>query len=283
MNSVWKERVQGIYLAKALPIYRESALLPFVEQEAQTLFCRELGQPVLRVWSHERCLLLGARDVSLPAAARAALQATERGLRVAVRPFGGLAVVLDPGVANVTLMLPGAWSLDEAFAALCDWLLRACAPYGAVSMGEVPGAYCPGRYDLSIAGVKFAGVAQRRIAAVTAVSAFVNVVESGLERERVVDDFYRTAVGDAAAPSFVPVLIRGSVGNLVVRSDAESPERMTADGVSLHMRRFYEHLVAVAKETQTTMHELPAVPARLYEEASARLYQRLQLKEWPIS
>ncbi len=281
--NIWESRVQNIYLAKVLPVYGTSALLPFVEQEAQALFCRELGHPVLHVWAHERCLLLGARDASLPGASRAILEATERGLHVAVRPFGGLAIPLDSGVANVTLMLPGAWSLDEAFATLCDWLSRACAPYGPVSIGEVPGAYCPGRYDLSIAGVKFAGVAQRRIAAATAVSAFVNVIENGLDREGVIDDFYRTAAGISPAPSFVPVLTRGAVGNLVARLNTGEVERATTDVVALHMGKFYERLITVAKETHAAMRELPDVPERLYAEASDRLYRRLQLKEWTVS
>ncbi len=282
VNNVWNNRIERIYLAKTLPIYRTGALRPFVEQEAHALFCRELGHPVFRVWAHERCLLLGARDASLPQAARAALEATKRGLPVAVRPFGGLAIPLDAGVANVTLMLPGAWSLDEAFTVLCDWLLLACEPYGPVSAGEVAGAYCPGRYDLSIAGVKFAGVAQRRIAAVTAVSAFVNVVENGLDREGVVEDFYRSAIGDSAAPSFVPVLRRGAVGNLVGRGGAGKGDHAATGVAAQHMGRFYEHLITVAKESQASISELPAVPVRLFDEASDRLYRRLQLKEWPV-
>ncbi|MHB1630176.1 MAG: lipoate--protein ligase family protein [Bacilli bacterium] len=275
--------MESIYLAKAPPVYRASVLLPFVEQEAHALFCRELGRPVLRVWAHERCLLLGARDASLPHAALAALEATKRGLPVAVRPFGGLAIPLDAGVANVTLMLPGAWSLDEAFTVLCNWLLRACEPYGPVSAGEVPGAYCPGRYDLSIAGVKFAGVAQRRITAVTAVSAFVNVVENGFDREGVVEDFYRTAVGNSTAPSFVPVLSRGTVGNLVGGRDAGKIGHIATGVAGQHMRNFYDHLITVAKESQAMMSDLPDVPARLFDEASDRLHRRLQLKEWPVS
>ena len=47
---------------------------------------------------------------------------------------------------------------------------------------EIVGSYCPGSYDLSIAGKKFAGISQRRIRNGVAVQIYLCVSGSGQER-----------------------------------------------------------------------------------------------------
>ena len=47
---------------------------------------------------------------------------------------------------------------------------------------EIVGSYCPGSYDLSIKGKKFAGISQRRIRKGVAVQIYLCVNGSGSER-----------------------------------------------------------------------------------------------------
>src|SRR5699024_6044333 len=52
------------------------------------------------------------------------------------------------------------------------------------------GSYCPGDYDLSIRGVKFAGISQRRVRQGVAVQIYLDVEGSSYERASLVRRFY---------------------------------------------------------------------------------------------
>lgn len=177
-------------------LYDGPAKAPLAAGEALALHARAVRRPFLHVWRHRRALMLGPRDGRLPHAGIAARVLAEKGVHSAVRPFGGAAVPLDQGVVCLTWIIPGEIGLSAAFEALATWIVRACPREPGVpapQMGEIQGAYCPGRFDLSIAGVKFAGLAQRRLAGVVSVSAFVNVEEPSQDREKLVQEFYALA------------------------------------------------------------------------------------------
>jgi octanoyl-[GcvH]:protein N-octanoyltransferase len=68
-------------------------------------------------------------------------------------------------------------------------------------VGEIKGGYCPGDYDLSIKGLKFCGIAQRRQAHAFVVQAFINVEGLGSERASMVHTFYDIATkGETIVP-----------------------------------------------------------------------------------
>lgn len=173
--------------------YLGDALLPLIHQEALMLQSRESLAPGLHFWRHRKALLLGSRDLVLPGQNEALQWVRAQGIASAVRPFGGQAVLLDCGVQNVTLITPDEGrSLDATFTSLATLLAAACAPVANVEVGEVSGSYCPGRFDLSIDGRKVAGIAQRRLSGVVAVSAFVNV-RASVSREDIVARYYGLA------------------------------------------------------------------------------------------
>lgn len=173
--------------------YLGDALLPLIHQEALMLQSRESLTPGLHFWRHRKALLLGSRDLVLPGQQKALEWALAQGFAVAVRPFGGQAVLLDGGVQNVTLITTDeGHSLDATFSSLAALLVEACTPLATLDVGEVSGSYCPGRFDLSIGGRKIAGLAQRRLSGVVAVSAFVNV-RASVSREETVACYYAVA------------------------------------------------------------------------------------------
>lgn len=55
---------------------------------------------------------------------------------------------------------------------------------------EIVGSYCPGSYDLSINGQKFAGISQRRIKKGVAVQIYLCVNGGGSERAELIKQFY---------------------------------------------------------------------------------------------
>ena len=107
----------------------------------------------------------------------------EQGYKYIVRNSGGLAVVLDQAVLNLTLVLPETEKgidINRGYEAM--WLLikQMFADFQAlIEAREIHESYCPGSYDLSITGKKFAGISQRRLRSGVAVQIYLCVADSG--------------------------------------------------------------------------------------------------------
>ncbi|BBW97958.1 lipoate--protein ligase family protein [Geobacillus icigianus] len=152
------------------------------------------SDPVVRTWVHEHTVVLGAADTKLPHIAEAVSFLRRQGYRVVVRNSGGLAVVLDSGVLNISLVFPETGrsiAVEQGYEAMCALMAAMLAPYGVtIEAGEVVGSYCPGRYDLSIGGQKFAGISQRRVRGGVAVQIYLCVTGSGSARAELIRRFY---------------------------------------------------------------------------------------------
>lgn len=164
--------------------------------------CASVGSktspPVARLWVHRKTVVLGIQDSRLPGTAAAMDYLKANGYQVIVRNSGGLAVALDPDVLNISLVLPihNVFSgIDEGYETMRQLIVEMLQPYETtVVAGEIEGSYCPGRYDLSIGGRKFAGISQRRTKGGMAVQVFLLVSGSGRKRAEVIKQFYRLAV-----------------------------------------------------------------------------------------
>ncbi|WP_327204756.1 lipoate--protein ligase family protein [Paenibacillus sp. DMB20] len=190
------------------------------------LLCRQTGRggpAICHLWRHPRAFVMGVRDSRLPGAEAARQRLRALGYDTAVRHSGGAAVPLDPGVVNLSLILPlGPERKDldfhPDFEAMVGLIRSALRDTGrTVDTGEIEGAFCPGTYDLSIDGQKFCGIAQRRQNKAFIVQAFIIAEGSGAERAALVRSFY-----DEAAPAPSRETIRMS-GHLPRPASKNSP------------------------------------------------------------
>lgn len=155
-------------------------------------------------WLLAPTVILGMRDARLPHLSEGVALLAAQGWQTVVRHFGGLAVVADDGVLNVTFVCDNRkrqWSVDAAY----QWVterLQAALPEaaGRIVAQEVPQSYCPGSYDLTIDGRKFAGVAQRRFKDAISISLYLSVTGNQQARGQLIRDFYE--VSGAEAPAF---------------------------------------------------------------------------------
>lgn len=175
-------------------------LIPFAYDE---LMCRKVGEgaaPVAHVWRHEKALVLGLRDRRLPMAELGIRWLSAQGYQVGVRNSGGAAVPLDPGVLNVSLILPNAVgkpNFRAGFERMRQLITETLQRFGVdIEAGEVAGSYCPGDFDLSIDGRKFCGISQRRQQHAYVVQAFVVVEGHAERRAQMVRMFYEMATGE---------------------------------------------------------------------------------------
>lgn len=234
------------------------------------LFCRDHSVSVLHAWQHELGFLAGARDTQLADWTIQLRRLLQMDFHVLVRPFGGLAVPIDKGVVNLTLVLPGAPSLDAAFSALAEWIVAALALEGKVEVGEVGGSYCPGRFDLALSGQKFAGLAQRRINGVVAVSAFVNLFPASNDRALLMKDFYCSQESGQVLPPWVPYIDSQTTSDLY---------RLTGNVRYLDPVFLLQSMGRV-HALDTLVPELSQLLAPYLPEAKQRWQGRGYLREW---
>ncbi|WP_339299155.1 lipoate--protein ligase family protein [Paenibacillus sp. FSL R5-0623] len=186
------------------PLMRQgsSVLEAFAWEE---VMCRrvEAGHlPVAHIWRHPDAFVAGLRDRRLPQAVEAMEQIRSQGTAVCVRPSGGAAVPLNPGVVNVSLILPNpghAINIHDDFREMASIIAESLTPWSSQAQtGEVQGAFCPGDYDVSVGGLKFCGIAQRRQAKAYIITAFIIVDGQGDQLAADVRQFYQHAAGGAS-------------------------------------------------------------------------------------
>lgn len=152
-----------------------------------------------RAWVHHKTIVLGIQDTKLPFLDKGLEYLEEQGYHYIVRNSGGLAVVLDEGVLNVTLVFQEAEKkidINSGYDAMWHCIKEMFADFPVeIEAKEIIGSYCPGSYDLSIAGKKFAGISQRRLRNGVAVQIYLCVIGSGSERANLIKNFYSLSKG----------------------------------------------------------------------------------------
>ncbi|MEH7333306.1 biotin/lipoate A/B protein ligase family protein [Neobacillus drentensis] len=156
-----------------------------------------------RTWVHHNTIVLGIQDTKLPFLQEGIQYLHNQGYQSIVRNSGGLAVVLDEGVLNISLIFPEAEKgidINRGYEAMWKLIQQMFADFPqAIEAREIVGSYCPGSYDLSIGGKKFAGISQRRLKKGVAVQIYLCVNGSGSKRAELIREFY--AIAKQAEPT----------------------------------------------------------------------------------
>ncbi|MDG0842877.1 lipoate--protein ligase family protein [Staphylococcus equorum] len=162
---------------------------------------KDLSCNVVRTWIHQHTVILGIHDSRLPFLQDGIRYLTEeRGYNAIVRNSGGLGVVLDQGILNISLLFKGKHdiTIDEAFTVMYLLVSKMLEDEDVeIETHEIERSYCPGKFDLSINGRKFAGISQRRVRGGIAVQVYLCVEGDGSERADMMKSFYKRALKDA--------------------------------------------------------------------------------------
>lgn len=166
--------------------------------------CQLVGQmessPTVRTWVHDNTIVLGIQDHRLPYIQDGIELLANNQYKSIVRNSGGLAVVLDSGVLNISIILseqPASISINTGYDVMVAFI-KELFPEVAnkIEAYEIVGSYCPGSYDLSIGGKKFAGISQRRLRQGVAVQIYLCIEGSGSKRAELIQEFYRESLKD---------------------------------------------------------------------------------------
>lgn len=166
--------------------------------------CHSVGMSesssVARAWVHKQTVVLGIQDSRLPFLESGISYLNSQGYPAIVRNSGGLAVVLDEGILNISLVFSEKdkrISINQGYDTMVEFVRYMFNDYQVeIEAKEIVGSYCPGSYDLSIGGKKFAGISQRRVRSGVAVQIYLCINESGSKRAAMIKEFYRRAKGE---------------------------------------------------------------------------------------
>lgn len=161
-----------------------------------------------RAWVHLNTVILGIQDTKLPFLEDGLQFLESQGYQYIVRNSGGLAVVLDEGVLNLTLVFSEkekGIDINRGYEAMWELIKKMFADFPfEMEAREISDSYCPGSYDLSINGKKFAGISQRRLRNGVAVQIYLCVTDSGAKRAGLIKQFYRHAKKGQQTKQFYP-------------------------------------------------------------------------------
>ncbi|MBC1376445.1 lipoyl-[GcvH]:protein N-lipoyltransferase [Listeria sp. FSL L7-1699] len=235
--------------------------------------CRSVGArmvpPTVRGWVHEKTVSLGIQDSKLPDIDKGIAFLQEQGYRVVVRNSGGLAVVLDAGVLNLSMVLPDAErgiaierGYETMFTLIKDMFVD-CNE--VIEAKEIVNSYCPGSYDLSIQGQKFAGISQRRMAKGVAVQIYLAVDGNQDARSELIRNFYAISGKDKQTKYSFPDVdpeVMGTLADLM-------KENITVNGCLVRLFNSLRHYAGELESGTLTSEELDLFPA-YYERLIAR-------------
>ncbi len=149
----------------AAPCRFDSAAEGIAAEVAMLAQVAATGQPARLLWqARVPAIVLPAACLRRPGFAAAAGRAAAAGWPLLARPTGGGPVPQGPGVLNLALVFPAeaGLTLEAGYRRICAPLTAAFARLGlTVSAGATGGSFCDGAWNLSLAGRKIVGTAQR--------------------------------------------------------------------------------------------------------------------------
>lgn len=235
--------------------------------------CTTVGSSIspatMRSWVHHNTIVLGIQDTRLPYLQEGVQFLQNQGYNVVVRNSGGLAVVLDEGVLNVSLILretENSIDINRGYDAMWNLIQRMLKDYNAtVEAKEIIGSYCPGSYDLSIQSKKFAGISQRRTRGGIAVQIYLCATGSGAARAALIRDFYRISLKGEQMKFIYPSIVPKTMASL----SELLGEPIHVSDLMLRLLQSLQHMTDTLIPSQLTPEEIP-----IYEYNLARVVER---------
>lgn len=195
----------SLYDSSTMPYSTHKEMAHFALTDALIIHAGKTNSPSIHFWQTSPTAILGMMDTKIAH--------FEKGLEVLdqyqhgymIRNSGGLAVVGDPGVLNVSLIYPSGehrMPIDTGYQFMLDFIRHTFYPHfpKEIDAYEITNSYCFGDFDLSIDGKKIAGISQRRIQNGIAIMLYISVNGDQRKRAEMLKGFY-TAGLDGSEPA----------------------------------------------------------------------------------
>lgn len=196
-------------------VSKENNYLPFGLTDIFTESVHSNDIEILHFWQLENTFILGMKDTRTPFLKNGLKNITSPYTPI-VRNSGGLGVIVDAGILNISLIFPKTNELsstDDAYEKMWH-ITQKAFPELTIEAYEITDSYCPGTYDLSVNGRKIAGIAQRRVKEGIAVMMYLSVNGNQMARGQIVADFYRNSLYPNHPDTSYPTVNPESMVNL---------------------------------------------------------------------
>ncbi len=196
------------------------SLLPFIYTDLLAEYAGDNKIVCFHFWNMTNQVILGMKDTRVAFLDNGVHSIKENGYQVVVRNSGGLAVVADQGILNFSIVLPQpdskySFSIDQGYELMKHIIEEALVEFDiSIDAFEVTDSYCPGDFDLSIHGKKFAGISQRRIKNGIGIMIYLSVCGNQAKRGEIVREFYQKSLGNQFGTDGFPPVNPDSMANL---------------------------------------------------------------------
>lgn len=198
------------------------ALTSFAIDDALAMSVGEYESPItIRMWIHDETVVLGTPDSRTPYIEKGLDFLKYNQQNVVIRNSGGLAVALDSGVLNLSLILPNSnqISIHTGYDIMTSFVKNLLKDFTTdIEAYEIVGSYCPGAYDLSIHGVKIAGISQRRVKNGVSVQIYLDINGKSNARANLIKEFYSISINNIETKMTYPdvdPLVMGSLSEIL--------------------------------------------------------------------
>ncbi|WP_066026359.1 lipoate--protein ligase family protein [Enterococcus mundtii] len=200
-------------------VYQTNDFSPFALTDILTEYAKKNQQTFLHFWQYEQTVILGMKDTRTPFLADGIKVIQHAGFTPVIRNAGGLGIISDQGILNISLIFPqedeNRISIDEGYEKMLALTRQAFPVYAdKIEAYEIKESYCPGTYDLSIDGKKFAGIAQRRIKNGISVMMYLSVNGDQEKRGELMRQFYQQALKEQFGTDGYPAVRPTSMATL---------------------------------------------------------------------
>lgn len=189
---------------------------PFVYTDLLTTIAGKEQQAFIHFWQLDQTVILGMKDTRLKKLVKGLKVLKTADFQPVVRNSGGLAVVSDQGVLNATFIFSKSKLVDASVDYIYEQIHQLIAftfPTVPIDAYEIKDSYCPGTFDLSINGKKFAGCAQRRVKDGIAIMIYISVTGDQKERGNLIKNFYEASFAKESSADY-PEVNPDSMANL---------------------------------------------------------------------
>lgn len=206
-----------LYDSQKMPFKKFEHFSHFALTDALIHYAGENNQPIIHFWQTSPLVILGMMDTKVGNFKQAVKVFDEYNHDYIIRNSGGLAVISDPGVLNVSLIYPSTkdnrLSIDQSYDFMLDFIQHTfyqAFPDKKIEAYEIKHSYCFGDYDLSINGQKIAGISQRRIQDGVAIMLYISINGDQTKRAEILKHFYSIGL-DGSEPAGRYPLIKPEV------------------------------------------------------------------------
>lgn len=196
-----------VYDSTKMPYDKFNHAAHFALTDALIQYSAKYQQPIIHFWQTSPLVILGMMDTKIGNFEQAVQLFERYDHDYIIRNSGGLAVVSDPGVLNVSLIYPSAddqrLTINQGYEFMLDFIHQTFYPFfpdKKIKAFEIKHSYCFGDYDLSIDGQKIAGISQRRVKGGVAIMVYISIHGDQKKRAEMLKEFYSVGL-DGSEPT----------------------------------------------------------------------------------